>query len=159
MSVEEIYSQVEKEYDATTIDLHNSYNTVSEFSTEIQSFVDSIKKNYDPEDKLTILNIGGTATECNYFISQGFEVSNIDISKKMLDYIKLQNLEVNLIHSNVASFVTQKKYSGIWASRSLIHIPVVDLYNVLCKVNLMLDEKGVFGSIFFTTEADNNEDI
>jgi SAM-dependent methyltransferase len=155
MPTSKIYTQVEQEYDKTSKSFQESYNTISEFEPFVKGFISEVKQNFSEESELRLLNIGGTADECEHFINQGFQVDNIDISKKMLDFIKLKNLEVNLIHKNFTEFITHQKYHAVWASRSLIHIPVVDFYNVLCKVNNMLHENGTFASVFFTTEQND----
>ena len=56
------YAIVEEDYDNVNQSFHNSYDTTQEFSDQIQRFVSELPEN------AYILNIGGTVSECAYFL-------------------------------------------------------------------------------------------
>ncbi len=147
-----IYQTVEEDYDNVDLTFHNKYDSTEEFKQEVELFKSKLKS------KARILNVGGTAAECNYFLSNGHPVDDIDVSQAMLDYIKSNSKETTTIKGNVKNYKTDKPYKGIWACRSLIHIPPKDLTKTLENIHALLSNDGFFGAIFFSSELSRIEE-
>ncbi len=142
------YLLVEEDYDNVNTQFHNQYDTTKEFKLQIDSFLRHLPT------QGSILNIGGTLAECMYFLENGFSVTNIDISKTMLDHITRHDQRVKVIKANIRDFSGQK-FDGIWACRSLIHIPPTDLGKVLANISNLIDPNGLAGMTLFTTAEGN----
>ena len=139
------YQIVEEDYNNVDSNFHNSYNTIEEYASQVTNFLAELKNGQK------LLNIGGTEAECSYFANAGLRVSNIDISKVMLDHIAQSDSRIKLIHANIKNY-DRSSYNAVWACRSLIHIPPEDLLLVLKNIYNLLSPNGVFGCIMFTTE-------
>jgi SAM-dependent methyltransferase len=143
------YRVVEEDYDNLDVSFHDAYDTTTEFKKEIEGYCSRLPQ------KAQVLNIGGTAVECEYFISKGFDVTNIDLSQKMVDHIAELSKQTQSIKANIKTFNSDSLYDGVWACRSLIHIPPSDLVTVLRNVHKLLTNDGFFGAVFFSTELDH----
>lgn len=140
---EDIYKTVEDDYNGINRAFHASYDTTTEFKGEITSFVKSLSKNSK------ILSVGGVPVECNYFLDKGFQVDNVDISQAMLDEISEKSPQTKIIKQNIKTFLSGKSYDGVWACRSLIHIPPPDIEITLKNLQSILNPNGVVGAVFF----------
>lgn len=141
------YTLVEKDYDSVNPHFHNSYDTVKEYATQVASFV----KHFSSGKRL--LNIGGTIAECSYFADFGFSVTNLDISRAMLEHIKRTDSRIGVMKGNIRDY-TDQPFDAIWACRSLIHIPPRDFEVTLQNIYKLTAAGGVVGCIFFTCEND-----
>ncbi len=139
----DIYKTVEDDYDGIDRTFHASYDTTTEFEVEINSFVQSLSKNSK------ILSVGGVPVECNYFLDKGFQVDNVDISQAMLDELSEKSPQTKIIKQNIKTFLPEKFYDGVWACRSLIHIPPPDIEGALKNLQSILNRSGVVGAVFF----------
>jgi cyclopropane fatty-acyl-phospholipid synthase-like methyltransferase len=139
------YMLVENDYDNIDITFHNSYNSTAEFASQLTSFTSQLPKN------ATVLNVGGTLPECQYFINRGCSVTNIDISKAMLDYIAKHDPNITLVRQNIRDY-HHKPFNAVWACRSLIHIPPDEIASVLSNIKSLLISGGLAGLIFFTSK-------
>ncbi len=149
--IRDVYAVVEEDYNGVSPTFHSRYDTTSEFKDEIISFSDRLPSN------ARLLNIGGTPVECNYFQDRGFSVDNIDLSQAMLDEITKKSTKTKVIHQNITNFKTATPYNGIWACRSLIHIPPSDIDKTLWNIHLLLLSGGFIGAIFFKSESGDIE--
>ncbi|MCB9823273.1 class I SAM-dependent methyltransferase [Candidatus Nomurabacteria bacterium] len=140
---EDIYKTVEDDYDGINRAFHASYDTTTEFKDEITLFVERLSNNSK------ILSVGGVPVECNYFLDKGFQVDNVDISQAMLDEISDKSPGTNIIKQNIKTFPSGKSYDGVWACRSLIHIPPPDIEITLKNLRSILNPIGVVGAVFF----------
>lgn len=139
------YNIIQEDYDHVDQSFHNSYDSVTEFAAILPSFVGELK----PGSKL--LNVGGTLAECRYFLQQGYQVTNIDISQVMLDHITQHEPGVEVLQHNISQQLGQT-FDAIWACRSLIHIPPADIDLALRNLRSSLQLGGVLGVILFTTD-------
>ncbi len=140
------YDLVRDDYDNVDAGFHNSYDSTQEFSAAVASFCSRLSAGS------AILNVGGTASECNYFLQQHLNVTNIDISQAMLDQIAKSKSQVKLVNSNIKDYVSPA-FDGIWACRSLIHIPPQDINDALDNIRKLTKPSGVFGAIFFVSST------
>src|SRR5687767_11161084 len=152
MGMNDKYSIVENDYDNVEQSFHNTYDTTKEFEDEIRSFASKLPKG------ARILNIGGTAIECEYFLKLGFTIENLDISQVMLDYIAEHSADTRVIKGNIKDFKSDEPYDAIWACRSLIHIPPKDLQVTLKNIFKLLKNSGFLGAVFFTSELSHIEE-
>jgi cyclopropane fatty-acyl-phospholipid synthase-like methyltransferase len=140
------YYLVEEDYDNVEESFHNEYDSIREFSNQVASFIKDLK----PGDIL--LNIGGTFAECRYFIEQGLNVTNLDISQAMNEYVRLHEPRVKVVKANIKDY-SESGYQAVWACRSLIHIQPQDIDEVLARIHTNLNSGGILGSIFFISSS------
>ncbi|MDQ5972074.1 MAG: hypothetical protein QG553_233 [Patescibacteria group bacterium] len=140
------YDLVREDYDNVDTGFHNSYDSTQEFSSAINSFCSRLSADAN------ILNVGGTTSECNYFLQQHLNVTNIDISQAMLDQISNNVNQVKLVNGNIKDYVSPV-FDGVWACRSLIHIPPPDINEVLKNICRLTKPGGVFGAVFFVSST------
>jgi SAM-dependent methyltransferase len=147
-----IYNVVEKDYDSVSPSFHNSYDSTQEFEDEIKVFSSKLSA------KSRILNIGGTASECKYFLGKNFIVVNLDVSQTMLAHISKSSQEISVVKGNIKDYLSEELYDGIWACRSLIHIPPLDLPTTLKNIHRLLKKGGYFGAVFFLSKQNHLEE-
>ena len=91
-----------------------------------------------------ILDLGcGSGRDSKYFIESGYTVEAVDGS------LKLCKKATALIGQPVRQLMFQdmdynNKFNGIWASASLLHVPVNELPEVFFKISTALKNNGVF---------------
>jgi len=137
-----MYAAVEDSYDNMSQAYFDDTDEASIFPNQICDFADSL------QPKSSILNIGGTLGECRYFVERGFEVTDVDISKSMLDHITTVLPKVKTMHGNVAD-IELPNVDAIWACRSLIHVVPADIDMVLRRLHASLNPGAMFGAIIF----------
>lgn len=93
-----------------------------------------------------ILDIGcGPGRDAKVFIEQGFTVTGIDISPKMIALAKRHFSEAQFIVMDIENLEFPKNsFDGIWASASLLHIKQASLFSVLKNVWALLKSGGIF---------------
>lgn len=146
------YSLVEQDYDAVDTFFHNSYNTIKEYKEQVESFLVRSSGNR------LLLNIGGTLAECSHFADRSWNVTNIDLSQAMLDYIKVRDDRIDLEKTSIVGY-EHMPFDAIWACRSLVHIPPEDINESLRNIKRLLNPGGTLGAIFFTTIDDYKEEF
>jgi len=105
-----------------------------------------------------ILDLGcGPGFDSAYFVSKGFCVTGIDLSKEMLKLAKEKcpRGEFKLIDFRKIEFPTNC-FDGIFASCSLIHIPKKDVLPTLKKFHKVLKKEGV---IYISLQGGKPEEI
>lgn len=107
-------------------------------SLDYQKFLSRLPKN------AKILDAGcGGGRDAKYFIEQGYDITAFDASSEMVtvaaEYtgnpvlqLRLQDMEFN------------SEFDGVWASRSLLHVPYEETSNVLKKIHTSLKKDGIF---------------
>lgn len=91
-----------------------------------------------------IIDIGaGSGRDIKYFKDRGYDVEGIDASKEMCrlasDYL---GIEVRC--ERIQEWCPQKKYDGIWANASLLHLPLTEVEKFLGRASNYLTTDGVF---------------
>lgn len=143
----EKYQIVEDDYDVTAKISNEKYSPTVEFKTQIESFCSTLPP------AASILIVGATLDECNYFIDKGHSVTNIDIASKMIDYISARQTKVKNIKCNILDY-SAEQYDGVWASRSLIHIPPKDFEKALKQISGCLKPSGMLAMILLLTNSE-----
>lgn len=136
-----------KEY--KTINYYNSNakkfmsETVSvDFEFTQKKFIDKLPK------ESIILDFGcGSGRDTKYFISQGYQVDAVDGSIELCKLAsEYTGIEVKNIFFNELAQI--KKYDGIWACSSILHLPLNELENVMRKMVIALKDNGIIYTSF-----------
>lgn len=91
----------------------------------------------------TILDVGfGSGRDSLYFISKGYTVYSIDPEEEFVKYSKKIGLN-NVYQLSAEDIDYEKKFDGIWACASLLHIPSVKINTVFKNCSRALKDKGV----------------
>ena len=132
-------------FDKQTIEFYNtnakkysSYSYLNEKDKLYQKFL-----NYLPE-KGSILDAGcGAGWDTNFFLSNGYFVTALDASVKLLKLIETHK-NLTKIESDFLNFKSETIFEGIWASFSLQHLPKNDFKTALKILKNSLSETGFF---------------
>lgn len=96
----------------------------------------------------SILDFGcGSGRDTKYFLEQGYHVEAIDGS------IELCRLASEYTGIDVKNMLFQelsevKKYDGIWACSSILHLPINELADVMRKMTVALKDNGIIYTSF-----------
>ncbi|MGL5979235.1 MAG: class I SAM-dependent methyltransferase [Erysipelotrichaceae bacterium] len=106
------------------------------------------------ESNATILDAGcGVGRDSKHFLDLGYEVDAFDSSKAMVEYAgSMTGIKVQ--HTSFQDFQAVKKYDGIWACASLLHVPREELTAVVSKLSSILKDGGIFYASFKESESD-----
>lgn len=92
----------------------------------------------------SILDLGsGAGRDSAYFLSKKYDVVAIDASEELVNYSK-QFLGNNVLLETFNSYQPNKKFHGIWACASLLHLDDTELKVVINKYLNFLTKNGVF---------------
>ena len=96
------------------------------------------------EHKKTLLELGaGAGYDSQFFMNHGLEIIAVDLASEMVNKCKEKDIEAyELDFYNLSSL--NKKFDCIWAMNTLLHVPKVDMGEVLKGINLILKENGLF---------------
>jgi SAM-dependent methyltransferase len=103
-----------------------------------------------------ILDVGcGAGRDLRYFSGQGREVVGIDPSEEMArlaaDYARAT------VHScRARSFEPSRRFGGIWACASLLHVPEGELPDTFAHLGRWLQDSGVLYASFRTARAEES---
>ena len=90
----------------------------------------------------SILDVGfGSGRDMLHFQSKGFDVHGIDLEPKFVEHA--QSLGLNVEIGDVLRYSSDKKYDGIWACASLLHLPLKDVRPAIDHLLSFLHEDGV----------------
>lgn len=92
----------------------------------------------------SILDAGcGSGRDSRYFTKQGYKVTAFDASPKIVERAReLTGLNIQIKEFKQVDEVNV--YDGIWTCASLLHIPLVDLPNIMNKLAHSLKKNGVW---------------
>lgn len=128
------YDNHAEEFYKSTVDV--------EFTTTQKQFLSKLKKGS------YILDFGcGSGRDTKYFLEHGYHVEAIDGS------IKLCRLASEYTGIKVKNMFFQeleevKKYDGIWACSSILHLPINELADVMRKMVVALKDNGIIYTSF-----------
>lgn len=138
----EFYNNNSKEYVESTVSINMShlYN----------DFLSDIPKGG------TILDLGcGSGRDSKAFIDRGYNVTAIDGSKQLAEEAT-KVIGKDVIVSKFEELVLSRKYNGIWACASLLHVNRKDIVDVIKNVSSNLSSSGIF---YMSFKYGNNEYI
>ncbi len=113
-----------------------------------QIFIDNL-----PDSNQHILDVGcGSGRDAAYFASLGYKVMAIDGSQTLIDWAKSHydaQIEWQCMTFEQTPFrVWYKRFTGIWACASLLHVPYVELPFLFNNLLNTLKDNGTFYASF-----------
>lgn len=91
-----------------------------------------------------ILDLGcGSGRDSKYFLNQGYEVVAVDGSEEICK-IASEYTGLCVIHSTFQDYRPDKKFDGIWACASLLHLSFDEVVEVMNRLSLCLNKGGCF---------------
>ncbi len=102
-----------------------------------------------------ILDAGcGTGRDSIWFVNQGYKVLAFDGSKEMVKHAK-DHIDGEVMMATFENFDCDKKFNGIWACSSLLHVKRDKMIDIIEKLASYLKPKGAF----FMSFKDRDEDF
>ena len=103
----------------------------------------------------SILDVGfGSARDMLYFRSKGFDAHGIDPEPKFVEHAKILGLDVEA--ADVLSYAPNRKFDGIWACASLLHLTKREFHNAIDHLISLLSNKGF---LFISMKEGNSEGL
>lgn len=128
------YNRNAKEYTSNTLDVR---------FTEMED----IFLSYLPQNSW-ILDFGcGSGRDTKYFLLKGFHVEAIDGSRQMCE-IASKNTGIKIKQMKFEELSEEKKYNGIWACASILHVEKARLKMVFQKMRFALKDNGIIYTCF-----------
>lgn len=104
-----------------------------------------------------ILDAGcGSGRDTKYFLEHGYDVTAIDGSEKLAS-LASQHSGTNVQTMRFQDMVFDNEFDGVWASASLLHVPKIEIEDVLKKIYHSLKKNGVFYASFRYGEEECDE--
>ncbi|PIN68940.1 hypothetical protein COV93_07405 [Candidatus Woesearchaeota archaeon CG11_big_fil_rev_8_21_14_0_20_43_8] len=97
-------------------------------------------------DGASILDLGcGPGRDVGIFADRGYNVTGVDLSKKMIGYARKQvtNAKFSVMDIKSLAFVGNS-FDGVWACMSFLHVPKENIEQGLGEVHRVLKPEGVF---------------
>lgn len=118
-------------------------NTVSvEFSDTQSKFLSKLDKN------AYILDFGcGSGRDTKAFLNQGYHVEATDGSAELCK-LATQYTGIPVRHMLFQDLSAADQYDGIWACSSILHLPLDELSDVMCKMATALKPNGIIYTSF-----------
>lgn len=113
-----------------------------EFTVTQQKFLSKLKKGSH------ILDFGcGSGRDTKCFLEQGYHVEAIDGS---IQLCRLASKYTGIKVKNISfqELAEVKKYDGIWACSSILHLPINELADVMRKMVVALKDNGIIYTSF-----------
>jgi len=120
----------------------------------IKPFIRLLRERFN-ESSIRVIDVGcGGGLNLAMFAENGFDVTGLDFSKRMLDVAHDSCPSANLIHGNVLDYpLLQKSFEGVFA-KAIIHLfTLQDARLFLSRIHGIL----VPGGIFYVTTTIENE--
>lgn len=106
----------------------------------------------------SILDAGsGSGRDSLAFSRMGYEVEAFDASKEMVD-ATLRRAGVPTCLMSFQDIQLNRKFDGIWACASLLHVPRIELINVLNQLSRHLHPNGVLYASFKYGDTEREKD-
>ena len=130
-----------KKYYNQEAELRNTKSVKADWKIRVrENFYNLIKQ----EDKRSLLELGaGTGYDSIYFKNNGLYVIAVDISSEMVNNCREKGIEAYEMDFYQLSTLN-KKFDCIYSINTLLHVPKIDLNNVLHEIELTLDTNGLF---------------
>lgn len=128
-------------YNNNAVDFYQ--NTVSiEFSDTQSKFLSKLDKNAH------ILDFGcGSGRDTKAFLNQGYHVEATDGSAELCK-LATQYTGITVRHMLFQELSAVDQYDGIWACSSILHLPLDELSDVMCKMSVALKSNGIIYTSF-----------
>lgn len=128
--------------------------TLTAYDNSVQAFTSNTKALH-PQEQVKkflsvlpgkkILDLGcGPGRDAQIFVEQGFEVTRVDISPKMIEMAR-SKVDAQFFVMDMENLdFPANSFDGVWASASLLHIPKKRILQVFKDLYVLLVEEGVF---------------
>ena len=95
-----------------------------------------------------IMDLGcGSGRDIHYFLQQNYLVDALDSSRKFCEFVN-KKLGIEAINCKIQDWKTDKKYDGVWACASLLHLDAREFNSFLENLPMYLKPNGVlFASV------------
>ena len=108
---------------------------MSHIQTKFLSFLPS---------KAHILDAGcGVGRDSKYFLHQSYEITAFDASSEMVKYAT-KELDKQVLHLRFQDLNFEKKFDGVWANASLLHVPYQETRDICTRIYNALKPWGIF---------------
>ncbi|MGL5540083.1 MAG: class I SAM-dependent methyltransferase [Erysipelotrichaceae bacterium] len=102
----------------------------------------------------SVLDAGcGVGRDSLHFLQRGMRVDAFDASQAMVS-IARQVTHLDVQHHTFQQVSGHNRYDGIWACASLLHVPRLEMNEVMAKLSAVLKEDGVLYASFKKGEHD-----
>lgn len=130
--------------DASTINYYN-LNAKSYFESTVHADMSDYYERFieylNPGD--SIIDIGaGSGRDVKYFLKCGFDVEGIDASVELCK-LASDYTGVSIKCCTIQEWRPEKKYNGIWANASLLHLNMEEIQKFMCGIPDLLQDKGI----------------
>lgn len=130
--------------DASTINYYN-LNARSYFASTVNADMSDCYERFikylKPGD--SIIDVGaGSGRDIKYFVKCGFVVEGIDASAELCK-LASDYTGVSIKCCTIQEWRPEKKYSGIWANASLLHLNIEEIQKFMCRIPDILQDKGI----------------
>ncbi len=107
---------------------------------ELENFCSLLPKN------AVILDLGcGPGRDAEYFNKEGYKVTGIDFSEKMIEAAKKRVKKATFEQMDMVNLIlNDNTFDGVWAHSSLLHIPKEKIHLALSEVHRVLKKGGIF---------------
>ncbi len=104
----------------------------------------------------TILDLGcGPGRDAKIFSERGYKITGVDFSSEMIKIAKEEAPKATFFEADLQELdLPDHSFDGVWANRSLLHVPKNNIKNVLLKIHSLLKENGFF---YMSVKKGNNE--
>ena len=125
---------------------------------QMERFLGNLPVNPDSKKRgiedISILDAGCGRGICSkYFIEKGYDVDALDASYEMCK--RASNYTgINVEHKEFSTFSPDKKYDGIYARNSLLHVPRDEFKDAIDSMTVLLKPNGI---LWGTIKAGNGE--
>lgn len=141
---------MDKQYDANkTLDYYNNHAatfTKDTISVEFEEKQNMLLKYL--ELGMHILDFGcGSGRDSKAFLQKGYQVTAMDGSNEMCK-VASQTIGQEVICKKFQDLESENVYDGVWACASILHVPLVELSNIIEKIAKVLKPNGYFYASF-----------
>lgn len=147
--VSEVTQMICQNVQDTTLSYYDNYaeefyksTVTAEFAATQERFLAKLPPN------ALILDFGcGSGRDTKYFLMRGYRVDAIDGSEKLCK-LASQHTGIQVKQMLFEELSAVRKYDGIWACSSILHLPAVKLTDVMHKMSEALKRNGIVYTSF-----------
>lgn len=132
-----------------SLEIKDAYNKIAHiYNQELwddMPYTDNINKFMELLNGDEVIDLGcamGSFTKI--LADHGLKVDGIDISDRFIDIAKQRVKNVNFMVMNMLDMHIHKKYDGVMAINSTIHIEKKDMLDLFKNINRLLKDNGIF---------------
>lgn len=109
----------------------------SDMSEQYQRFLPLLR------EQAKILDVGsGSGRDACYFQKQGYQVTALEPSKNLCKEI-VEVFSGEVVCSDIQNYQPDKRFDGIWACASLLHLQEKEVLSFFEKIDLYLNDEGI----------------